>query len=273
MRKEEGVETTMSGEMIIEIEGLSFKVGKRYLLDHIDWNIKKGENWVVFGLNGSGKTTLLSIIAGFGNPTIGKLKVFGQNYTADTILSVRKRIGFMSSSFFDKYYSKELALDIVLSGVNGFLGLSNKIQNSDIIKAKKLLTLLGMEHKSQQPFYELSKGERQKILIARALVSNPEILILDEPGTGLDVYAREQMLKIVRHLSGKGITIIYVTHYTEEILDLFDHCLLLKNGRIYRQGMTQELFTEENLSDFLECPVKLQWELGKFYIGVETKGM
>lgn len=93
-------------------------------------------------------------------------------------MSVRKKIGFISNSFFDKYYSKELALDIVLSGVNGFLGMSNKIKNKDIIKAKQLLKLLDMEYKGQQPFHELSKGELSKILIARALVSEPEVVYI-----------------------------------------------------------------------------------------------
>lgn len=257
--------------VILNAEGLTYRMGKRYLLDNITWQVKKGEAWVLFGLNGSGKTTLLRTIAGFGNPTSGKLEVFGESYTGENLLALRRRIGFISSSFFDRYYFKELAFHIVLSGLTGCLGLSNKLENTAIIKAKTLLKQLHMENCMMQPFYELSKGERQKILIARALIAEPELLILDEPSTGLDVYAREQMLEFVRRLVKREISLIYVTHYTEEILDIFTHCILLKQGSIYQQGKTKNLFTEGNLSTFLECPVTLQQEFGKYYIALNTK--
>ena len=127
---------------------------------------------------------------------------------------------------------------------------------------------MDMAGKIAQPFRELSKGERQKVLIARALIAEPEILLLDEPGTGLDVYARDQLLTMVRRLAEKQLTIIYVTHYPEEILDIFEHCLLLKQGRIYRSGLTESLFTVETLSTFLNYPVRLKRELGHYYLSV-----
>jgi len=258
-------------KVILNVENLTYRIGKRYLLDHINWQVKKGENWVVFGMNGSGKTTLLRTIAGFGNPTSGKIEIFGETYTGENLLSLRRKIGFISSSFFDKYYRNELAFHIVLSGVTGCLGLSNHIDNLTVIKAKTLLKYLDMEKKSMQPFQELSKGERQKILIARALLAEPELFILDEPSTGLDVYAREQMLEIIYKLSKHDCAIIYVTHYTEEILDIFTHGILLKQGKIYQQGEIKSLFTEDNLSSFLECPVTLQQEFGKYYMMIKNK--
>lgn len=259
-------------ETVVEIKGLNYKIGSRYLLNNILWQVKKGECWVVFGMNGSGKTTLLSIVAGFNRYSSGLVQIFGEEYSSDNTMALRKRIGFVSSSFFDKYYHGEKALDIVLSGLNGTLGLSGRFSNKDIMRARELLESMQVSSKSGQPFNELSKGERQKILIARALISEPELLILDEPGTGLDVVAREQMLELVRELSQSGITIIYVTHYMEEILDVFDHCLLLKQGRIYQCGKTGDMFTAENLSGFLEMPVTLEKMKDKYYISVDNNG-
>lgn len=258
----------MTNTPIIKLSGLNYKLGSRYLLDNIHWEVQPGEHWVVFGLNGSGKTTLLSIIAGFGPYTNGSVEVLGQHYGEDTTLALRRKIGFVSSSFFDKYYTGEVVLNIVLSGLSGTLGVGAAIQNHHICQARRLLQQMDMAGKIAQPFRELSKGERQKVLIARALIAEPEILLLDEPGTGLDVYARDQLLTMVRRLAKKQLTIIYVTHYPEEILDIFEHCLLLKQGRIYRSGLTESLFTAETLSTFLNYPVRLKRELGHYYLSV-----
>jgi iron complex transport system ATP-binding protein len=245
-------------EPIISLRELSYKVGSRYLVQDINWDVFPGEHWAVFGMNGSGKTTLLTILAGFRPLTHGSLKVFGQPYTNENVLEFRKRIGLVSSSFFDRYYSKESALDIVLSGKFGTLGVRYEISDEDVVKAKKLLTELHLQDKIDQSFDMMSRGERQNVLIARAMLTNPEILILDEPCTGLDVYAREHLLNTVRDLAeNTDIAIVYVTHYTDEIIDVFDRCLLLRNGYCYTQGRTGEIFNTESLSDFLRYPVKV----------------
>ena len=244
---------------IIEAKHLSCKVGYRYLLQDINWTVNKGEHWVVFGMNGCGKTTLLSIIAGFHAETHGTLNVFGEPYTKDNILEFRRRIGWVSSSFFDKNLTQESALDIVLSGKFGTLGLGYPITNQDVIKAQHLLQELRLGDKVNRPFHLMSKGERQNVLIARAFMGNPEILVLDEPGTGLDVFAREYLLNTIEQLAQKtDMTLIYVTHYTEEILDVFDQCLLMRDGVVYQQGATKALFTQENMSEFLQYPVTIE---------------
>lgn len=237
---------------IIETKNLSVKSGQRYLLHNINWQIEKGEHWVIFGLNGSGKTTLLSIIAGFNGFTSGECRVFGEEHNEENIFTHRQKIGWVSSSFFDKYLSWESAFDIVLSGVSGTLSRDFSVGNIDIKRAKELLETLKLKDKMYQPFCLMSKGERQCVLIARALLSNPEILILDEPATGLDVYAREYILKTVENLAqNTDMTIIYVTHYIEEILSEFDKAMLLKGGRIYKAGSTEVLFTSAEISAFL----------------------
>jgi len=162
---------------VIELKNVSCKAGYTYLLKEINWDVKQGEHWVVFGMNGSGKTTLLSIIAGFKHWGKGTVKVFDESMNNDNILSFRKRIGWVSTSFFDKYYTKESALNIVLSGKTGTLGLNDNITLEDVKKAKALLRELHLGDKMDRTFDMFSKGERQNILIARALINNPEILI------------------------------------------------------------------------------------------------
>lgn len=251
---------------VIELEHLYCKAGSRVLLGDISWSVKAGEHWIVFGMNGSGKTTLLSIIAGFNNYSKGSLHVFGEEFKTENILPLRKKIGWVSSSFFDKCYKNESVLDVVLSGLTGTLGVSGMHSDREVHKAQLLLEELRIGGKINAPFSTLSKGERQNVLIARAMIAKPEILVLDEPGTGLDIYARESMLSAVQTLARTtNITIIYVTHYVDEILPEFDHTLLLRKGHIYQQGKTQDLFTEENLSKFLRHPVQLRMVADRYY--------
>lgn len=252
---------------VIETKGLGLKMGQHYLIRDVDWQVQKGDHWLVFGMNGCGKTTLLSIIAGFQKFTHGNLKVFGENYTKENILNFRERIGWVSGSFFDKRYTSEKAIDIVLSGKFGTLGLNFDISNDDVKKAKLLLREFNLYDKINRPFDSLSKGERQNVMLARAFIRMPEILVLDEPGTGLDVLAREHMLDTVSNLANiTDMTIIYVTHYTEEILPMFDKCLLMRRGYVYQKGLTEKLFTKDNLCAFLEEEVELSTEQGRMQI-------
>ena len=244
---------------IMEAENISCKVGYRYLLKDIDWQIQEGDRWVVFGMNGSGKTTLLSIMAGFRHYTEGRLRIFGKSISNENILGMRKQIGWVSASFFDKYYSKESVMDIVLSGKYGTLGIGADITLAERKQAKKLLQELGLERQGDHTFDMLSKGERQNVLIARALFPKPRILVLDEPCTGLDIYNREYLFKVMEQLADQEkLTIIYVTHYLEEIKPIFEKSLLLKNGRIFASGSTAELFTDERISAFLDRQVMIK---------------
>lgn len=259
-------------DYIVEVDKLSCKVGYKYLLHNVTWKVKQGEHWVVFGMNGSGKTTLLSIIAGFRHFTSGSVKVFGEALSNENILDIRKRTGWVSASFFDKYYSRESALNIVLSGKNGTLGLSNNITLDDVVLAKDLLETLNLGDKINRTFDMLSKGERQNVLIARALFPNPDMLILDEPCTGLDIYNRSYLFDTINQLSEKKkLTIIYVTHYVEEIIPLFDRILYLKNGNIFSQGEKKDLMTQPMLTELLGYPVELHSERnGTYRLNVEA---
>lgn len=264
------------GEQIntIETDKLSCKIGQRYLIKDITWQMSAGEHWVVYGSNGSGKTTLLSIITGFQHATSGTVRICGENITRDNALTMRKRIGFVSSAFFDKHYSKEAVLDIVLSGKFGTLGIGGEITLEDVKLAKNLLKALYLEDKINCGFDMLSKGERQNVMIARALFGKPDILILDEPCNGLDAYNRAHLFKIIKELTNKMVmNIIYVTHYVEEIdSSVFKHALLLKNGRIFAKGALQDVMTAENLSELLDYDVSLkQDDNGKMSLDIKTE--
>ena len=246
------------GETIIEAHKLSIKVWHRYLLNDVNWKVNRGENWVVFGMNGSGKTTLLSLVAGYRAQTSGELKVFGEAYSNENALEIRKKIGWVSASFYDKLYSRESVLDIILSGVFGTVGIRGNVADEDVILAKKLLKEFHIEDKMNRSFATLSKGERQSVLLARALISKPEILILDEPCTGLDICNREHLFSLIRKLSAdRNITIIYVTHYVEEILDIFEHAIFLKHGLIAANGTVEEVFSSEKFSKLIEYPIEI----------------
>ena len=254
-------------EPIIELERLCCVSGNRYLVQNINWTIKKGERWLLFGSNGCGKTTLLSVLAGFRKYDMGSAKIFGEQYTEENIIAMRKKIGWISGSFFDKHYHQERAWDIVLSGLSGGLSKSFDVSNNDLKQARRLMEILNLKGKLERPFDMMSKGERQNVLIARALIANPEILILDEPGTGLDVFARSQMLETVTYMTEQqGSTIIYVTHYPEEILPMFDQCVLMKQGTIYAKGKTNELFQDKCMSGFVGKPVHVEQTQGKYFI-------
>lgn len=257
----------MENTPIIDVHGLSCKSGNNYLLHDVNWKVYPGEHWVVFGLNGSGKTTLLGAVAGFQPYTHGILRVFGEEYSDENIFRLRRRIGFVSSSFFDKVVAEEAVINIVLSGLFGSLGVRGKVSDRACVEAEMLLAAFGLEEKIDYPFKMLSKGERQNVLIARALLVRPDILILDEPGTGLDVLAREKTLYMVQQLAREtGTAIIYVTHYPEELRPEFDQCLMLRRGRVYKKGATAELFSEENLDNFLQEDIQLHYDTDGNYV-------
>lgn len=241
---------------IIKVRGLSCQSGNRFLLHNINWTVRRGEHWLVFGMNGCGKTTLLSVVAGFRTPSAGSVEVLGERFDRQHIFDLRRRIGWVSSSFFDKYYRNELCLQIVLSGLSGTLNIDGNLTAADVRKAKALLESLGAADKANLPFYMLSKGERQNVLIARALITDPAILVLDEPGTGLDVYAREYMKNTVASLAANGkVSILYVTHYPEEIQPFMNKTLILRNGCVFAQGDTRDVMTEDKLSKLLQEPI------------------
>lgn len=244
-------------EHIINLENVTWERDNRTLLKKVDWKVKKGEHWVILGLNGSGKTSLLNVINGYVWPTSGTVHVLGKRFGATNVPELRKTIGWVSSSLQEKIYRTDLAQAVVISGKHASIGLYESVSEGDLNRALELMEVMGCKHLVNRIYETCSQGEKQKLLIARALMADPQILILDEPCNGLDIFAREKLLKSISDLSclPDGPTLIYVTHQIEEIPPVFHKMLLLRRGEVYTSGNTSEILKEETLSSFFEYPV------------------
>ncbi|WP_346217014.1 ABC transporter ATP-binding protein [Caldifermentibacillus hisashii] len=255
---------------MISLENISLKREGKTILKNVSWAVTRGEHWSILGLNGSGKTTLLKIINGYLWPTEGRVRVLDQTFGQTNIPELRKKIGWVSSSIQQRFRPSDSVLSIVLSGKFGSIGLYDTVQKSDIEKAHDLMKLLACETFMNQNYESLSQGEQQRVLIARALMASPELLILDEPCTALDIKAREQFLRFIEKIANEpgGPTLIYVTHHVEEILPVFTHTLLLRSGEVIASGQTDEILTETNLSTFFQQPVSIQIHDGRTWIAL-----
>lgn len=244
-----------SNPYALELKNMNKSFYGKNILTNLNWCVRPKEKWIVFGLNGSGKTTLLTLIGGFQNASSGQLKVLGKTYTTSNSTLLRQKVGLVSHSFFGKVFSNESILDVLLSGFgNGFqLGANTSLTYEGL--ALKQLKQFGLAEHLDYPFNYLSKGEQQKVLFARALLLAPEILLLDELTSGMDILMRREAMRILTKYSN---TVIYVTHHPEEITPFFTHLLLLKKGKIYQQGPIEKILTEETLSKFLKYPVSLR---------------
>lgn len=240
---------------IISAQGIGYQLGDRYLLKDINWDIEEKSRWIIIGMNGSGKTTLLSILAGYQAANHGELYLCGQSYDALDAFRIRRSIGWVSSSFYDQVYQNETVLEIMMAGISGTYGVAQSVvnKNSVMINAKEVLKFFELEDRVNYPYTWLSKGEKQIVLIIRALLTNPKILVFDEPMTGLDVLAQEMMRCFIEKIvEQKRYTMLYVTHHFDEISPVwFDHCMLLRHGSIYRKGPIKEIFQSNVISDFL----------------------
>lgn len=244
---------------ILAFEKVQFIRQQHALLQNIDWRIKAGEDWAVLGLNGAGKSLLLNMISGNLWPTSGKLTVLGQVFGETSIPDLTKRIGWVSQSLQEKIHREEQAEYNVLSGKFASIGIYQNYSDADLEEAKQLLVSLGAKKLIGKVYQILSQGEKQIVLIARALMAKPELLILDEPCNGLDLFAREDLLARIKQMkqTANAPSLLYVTHHTEEILPLLNHVLMIRDGKIFKQGQREELLSEEVLNDFYQRPITL----------------
>ncbi|MEH7223311.1 ABC transporter ATP-binding protein [Bacillus sp. JJ1566] len=255
--------------MVLDLVNVTLRRDNALILENINWQIEEGEHWVLYGLNGSGKTALLDLINAYHFPTSGDATVlgfkFGKMYLGEEL---RKNLGFVSSSLQEKFYPTDNAFEVVLSGAFASIGLYETPTDGMRERAIELLEELGCIGYANRDYATLSQGEKQRVLIARALMADPSILILDEPTNGLDFIAREQLLDSIEKLAIKeeSPTIIYVTHHVEEILPVFTKTLLLKSGEVFASGQTNQIITSEILSTFFNLPVHVHWENDRPYL-------
>jgi len=246
----------------ISLEDVSFVRRRRLILDHISWTIQPDQNWVVLGANGSGKTTLLQLLAGYIWPSQGQLTVLGERFGQTDLRELRKRIGWVGSFLEAQIPSSMSPLDLIVSGKFASIGIFETPLERDYHRARELARTLGCESILDSSYGVLSQGEKQRLLIARALIHRPQLLILDEPGAGLDIVAREQLLQTLDLLSRteRAPCLVFVTHHIEEIVPVFSHVFLLERGRCLAQGEKTEILRSPLLSKAFGIPLEVSKE-------------
>lgn len=259
-------------EEIISLDNVSYIRNGKYILKDINWHVNRGEHWVILGPNGSGKTTTLNMVNGYIFPSQGHVKVLEFEFGHSSIIELRKRIGWVSSALSQFIPTNDYPLHIVLSGKFASLGLWEKVDDDDIARANEILDLLKIRHLAERKYGMLSQGEKQKVLIGRALMNHPDIIIFDEAFNGLDIFARHDMEIAINELAEGNITFILVTHNTDEILPVFGKALLLKDGQVHSQGDIDDMIQYDNLSDFYGANVDVFKHKDRFYLSLaDTK--
>jgi iron complex transport system ATP-binding protein len=241
---------------IVSIQGLTVHRGKTKILRNIHWEIKPHENWVLLGANGSGKTTLLSCITGYVTPSSGRIRVLDQEYGKTDWRELRKQVGLVSSSVRQMISEDQHGLDIVASGQRAVINSWKPPRGAERKRAFRLLEQVECQKLADRPWGYFSQGERQRVLIGRALMANHKILILDEPCAGLDPVARERFLEFLLR--------VLVTHHVEEILPCFSRALLLKEGQVLVEGSVRQVVSSQNLSDAFGAELSIRFSQGRF---------
>jgi iron complex transport system ATP-binding protein len=249
------------------MDGVAVRRGPTTLLADVDWAVELDERWVVLGPNGAGKTTLLRLAAAELHPTEGVVHVLGERLGRVNVFELRPRIGLSSASLGLRVPGDERVRDVVVSAGYGVLGRwRESYEAADTARADELLDLLGVRVLGDRPFGTLSEGERKRTLIARALMTDPELLLLDEPAAGLDLGGRETLVGRLATLAADpdAPASVLVTHHVEEIPVGYSHVLLLRAGRVVAAGLLEDVLTDENLSATFGLPLALARRRGRW---------
>ncbi len=247
---------------LLEVNHLRVARGRTAILKDVNWRVARGEHWVILGANGSGKTSLLKALTGYLSPTAGGLSLLGQRYGACDWRDLRLQIGVVTSAFNLSIPPAEPAIETVLSGKFAQLDLWHRVTRADRAAGLRQLRASGLGALANREWAYLSQGERQRVLIARALIARPRLLILDEPCAGLDPVAREKFLQFINRLATRSRpaapNLVLVTHHVEEIMPAFTHALLLREGRVHASGPRARVLTSQNLSDTFGAALRLR---------------
>src|SRR5690625_1133405 len=233
---------------VLDLTDVHLRRGSKTILDRVSWSVSDGERWVVLGPNGAGKTTVLQMAAGRLFPTEGQVHILGERLGTMDTSELRTRIGLASAALADRIPGSERVLDVVLTASYGVTGRWREDYDEyDTSRAEDLLAAFGVLQLRDRTFGSLSEGERKRVQIARALMADPELLLLDEPAAGLDLGGREELMGALSELAGdtRSPVIILVTHHVEEIPPGFGHCLLLRDGGVEAAGPLEEVLTPQ----------------------------
>jgi iron complex transport system ATP-binding protein len=246
---------------VLKLRGVSVRRETSLLLRNVDWTAHEHERWIVIGPNGAGKTTLLQVAATLLHPTEGTVEVLGERLGEVDVFELRPRIGLTSASLAERVPASEKVIDLVLTASYAILGRwKEEYESADVTRAVELLDALGCAHLIRRRFATLSEGERKRVQIARAMMPDPEMLLLDEPAAGLDLGGREDLLRRLSVLAAnpKAPMMVLVTHHVEEVPDGFTHAMLLRRGAVLTAGPIEEVFTAKNLSRCFGIPLEIE---------------
>jgi iron complex transport system ATP-binding protein len=252
---------------VLDLQGVTVRRGTTTILDAVDWQVNEGERWVVLGPNGAGKTTMLQILAARSHPTAGTAELLGERLGRVDVFELRPRIGFASAALADRIPGHETVRDVVLTAAYGVTGRwQETYEEFDEQRAKDLLAAFDVADLSDRYYGTLSEGERKRVQIARALMTDPELLLLDEPAAGLDLGGREDLVSTLSVLAmdADSPATVLVSHHVEEIPPGFTHALLLREGRVMASGLLDHVVTEANLSATFAMPLVLSHEDGRW---------
>jgi iron complex transport system ATP-binding protein len=258
---------------ILQVANLCVRRGDTAILRDVSWRVERGQHWAVLGANGSGKTSLLSTLTGYLTPTAGEISLLGRRYGGTDWRELRQRVGLVSSAVRQMMADDEPALETVISGKYAMIDFWGRATRADRTRALRLLRQVECAYLAGRPWRVLSQGERQRVLIGRALMAKPRVLILDEPCAGLDPAAREHFLQFLQRLgrSKNPPALLLVTHHVEEIMPVFSHVLVLKAGRVLAAAEKSNALTAGLLSRAFDARVRLQQSDGRYALKVAPR--
>ncbi len=250
---------------VLRVSDLTVYRGRTVILDRISWTVEAGQHWVILGPNGSGKTSLLAALTAYLTPSGGTIEVLGEEFGNSDWPALRRRIGLVSPALRHLLHDDEPAIEVVIGGRYAAMDIRDKPKPRDVRLARRLLDGVGCLALAQRPWAVLSQGERQRVLIARALMARPDVLILDEPCAGLDPVAREHFLALIAQLGRDARpALLLVTHHVEEIVPVFRQALVLREGRILAAGPARDVLNSATLSQAFGTTIRLRRSRGRY---------
>lgn len=257
-----------TSEKVVDAQDILLYRGSTTLVGPLSWTVERGQQWIIFGPNGAGKTSLLSLLCAEYYPSRGTLEVLGERFGKTDLTELRTRIGVSSNSLARRIPKGEKALDVVLSAGYANIGRwKEDYAQLDFDRANTLLEDFSVIHLKDREFGRLSEGERKRVLIARALMTDPELLLLDEPTAGLDLGGREDLVAMLEQLAHDPYApgIIMVTHHVEEIPRGFSHAMILRDGQIVKQGKIAEVIDSATMTAAFRQPIVVEQSDGRFF--------
>ena len=261
---------------VLDLIGVTVVRDGQTLLDGITWRVSEGERWVVLGSNGAGKTTLLQIAGARLHPSAGTARILGEAMGSVDVFELRPRIGLSSAAFAERLPAAEKVADVVLTAAYAVAGRWNESYDDlDHRRSTDLLSAFGVAHLADRTFGTLSEGERKRVQLARSLMTDPELVLLDEPAAGLDLGGRETLVQDLSELARdhRSPVLVLVTHHVEEIPPGFTHALLLRGGRVVAAGPLHDTLTARNLSITFDVPLEVIQDDGRWVARLAVDGV